>query len=182
MTLFERAFARTVGLEGDFSNNKNDAGGATRYGITEAVARAHGYLGDMRELPFSLAQQIAKLQYWDPLRLDDVGALYESIASELFDTSYNCGTGTAAQFLQRSLNAFNHRAQDYPDVAVDGAIGPATIAALNAYAAKRGAEGELVLHRAIESLKGARYITITEGRPALEDFCYGWILNRLGLA
>lgn len=179
--VFDRAFARTIGIEGGFSNNANDAGGATRWGITEAVARAHGYTGDMRELPLTLAKQIAKLEYWDKFRGDDVGAVYDQVALELFDTAYNCGAGTAGQFLQRSLNAFNHQAKDYPDVPVDGAAGPATIAALQAFASKRGAEGGKVLLRAIECLKGARYIAIAEKDPKQETFVYGWILNRVAL-
>lgn len=29
----------------------SDKGGPTRWGITQTIARAHGYTGDMRELP-----------------------------------------------------------------------------------------------------------------------------------
>ena len=34
-------------MEGNFSNNGKDKGGLTHWGITEAVARAHGYSGSM---------------------------------------------------------------------------------------------------------------------------------------
>ena len=37
--------------EGGYANHPADKGGATCFGITEAVARAHGYTGGMRDLP-----------------------------------------------------------------------------------------------------------------------------------
>jgi hypothetical protein len=45
---------------------------------------------------------------------------------------------------------------------------------------KRGAPGEQVLLKAIEALQGARYIKLTEQRPANEAFLYGWLANRIG--
>ena len=40
-----------IGREGGYSNHPADKGGATRWGVTEAVARAHGFRGDMRAFP-----------------------------------------------------------------------------------------------------------------------------------
>ena len=51
---------------------------------------------------------------------------------ELFDTGVNMGPNVASAFLQRALNALNRGARDYPDLAVDGRIGAATLAAIEA--------------------------------------------------
>ena len=36
---------------GAYTNDPGDSGGPTRWGITEKVAKANGYTGDMRDLP-----------------------------------------------------------------------------------------------------------------------------------
>lgn len=176
---FERAFAATIGHEGDFSNDPADSGGATRFGITEAVARANGYFGPMRELPFDTATRIAKAQYWDALNLDAVASSSAPIAAELFDTAYNMGVGRAGRFLQRALNALNRRGADYPDMAVDGIVGPMTLAALRAYLARRGPEGETVLLRALNGQQCVAYLELVERREKDETFVFGWLRARV---
>ena len=101
------------------------------------------------------------------------------VAAELFDTGVNMGAGVAASFLQRALNALNRGAADWPDVAVDGRVGPATLAALDRFLRTRPA-GETVLVRALEALQGERYVALAERRPANEAFLYGWLANRIG--
>lgn len=179
MNLFDKCFDELLGVEGKYSNRASDSGGATKYGITERVARANGYTGDMRELTEAQARAIAKSQYWDTMRLDAVGALAPSVAREMMDTGYNMGIGVAGKYLQRALNVFNMRGAFYPDAAVDGLVGPLTIANLRAYMAKRGAAGEVVLLRALNSQQGAAYINLADARPKDEDYVYGWLLNRV---
>lgn len=174
---YDSAWAHTVGVEGDFSNNAADKGGATRFGITERVARANGYEGDMRALPFATAKQIGKTQYWDVLNLDAINALSPGIAAEMFDTAYN--GGEPGQWLQRCLNVFNRGAALYPDMKVDGRIGPMTVKALKDYLGNRGKEGEIVMLAALNALQGARFIGIGEANPSQEAFEYGWFLNRI---
>lgn len=176
---FDRAIAHTVGVEGDYSNHPSDSGGATRFGITERVARAFGYMGEMHELPFSVAVDIYRINYWRLLNLDNVAALSEAVALELFDTAVNTKQGFATHTLQRCLNVFNREQADYPDIEVDGLIGGDTLASLTAYLAKRGMEGEAVLVEALNSLQGVYYIGLSEARPKDEAFTYGWFKNRV---
>lgn len=179
MDAFAEAFENVIGIEGGYTDDPKDSGGATRYGITERVARAHGYVGDMRNLPLGTAQAIYRAQYWDLLRLDEIARFSRRIAHELFDTAVNMGVGVAGGFLQRSLNAFNRNAADYPDVTVDNVIGPMTVSALRRLLAIRGGDGETVILRALNSLQGARYIELAESRPKDESFAYGWMLRRV---
>lgn len=179
MTAFDRALARTVGAEGDYSNDPKDSGGATRYGITEATARAYGYNGDMRALPFATAKEIYRTQWWKLMRLDSVASLSEPIALEMFDTGVNRSQAFAVQSLQRALNALNREQADYADITADGVMGALSLFSLGQFLAKRGHDGEVVLLRALNCLQGASYINIAEQRPKDEAFVYGWLLNRV---
>jgi lysozyme family protein len=169
-----------IGREGGYSNHPADKGGATRWGVTEAVARAHGYRGSMRSYPREEAVAVYRRIYWLRPGFDRVAEHAPLVAAELFDTGVNMGPGVAVGFLQRALNALNRGASDYADLAVDRSIGGRTIEALRAFIARRGAAGEKVLLKAIEALQGERYMRLAEERPANEAFLYGWLANRLG--
>jgi len=169
--------------EGGFVDHPADRGGATNYGITEAVARAHGYAGPMALLPRSEAEAIYRRLYWSRPRFNQVATRSSRIAAELFDTGANMGPGVAATFLQRALTALNRNGKDYPDLVPDGRVGPLTLSALDRFLTVRGRErGETVLMRALEALQGERYLRLAEKRPANEAFLYGWLANRLGNA
>lgn len=176
---FLEAWIATGKDEGGYSDNPNDKGGKTNHGITEFVARAHGWTGSMRELPQEVAREIAKTQYWDCMDLDHVAMLSKSIAMELFDTGFNAGQATVVKFLQRFLNVANRMQKDFPDILVDGLMGKVTISALRAYLDRRASKGELVALRALNCLQGAYYIEIAEKREANEEFVFGWFANRI---
>jgi lysozyme family protein len=176
----EELIEEVIGREGGYSNHPADRGGPTRWGVTEAVARAHGYDGDMRAYPRQEAVAVYRRIYWLRPGFDRVAEIAPRIAAELFDTGVNMGPEVAAGFLQRALNALNRGAADYDDVPVDRRVGAATLAALGGFMARRGAAGEAVLLKAVEALQGERYLRLAEQRPANEAFLYGWLANRLG--
>lgn len=170
-----------IDREGGYSNHPADRGGPTCFGITEAVARAHGYGGAMRHLPRGEAEAIYRRLYWLRPRFDQVATRCPRLAAELFDTGANMGPAVAATFLQRALTALNRSGRDYPDLVPDGRIGETSLAALDRFLAVRGTSGgETVLLRAMEALQGERYLRLAERRPANEAFLYGWLANRIG--
>jgi len=112
---FNQAFEALLGHEGGFSDNPRDPGGKTRYGVTEAVARANGYTGDMKDLPLDFAKQIYQKLYWAAIRADD---LPEALKFDVFDAAVNSGPVQATKWLQLALG-----------VDPDGVIGRVTLGA-----------------------------------------------------
>jgi lysozyme family protein len=165
--------------EGGYVANPADRRGPTHFAITEAVARANGYMGDMRRLPQETAADIYERLYWTKPGLDRIGALAPKLAAELFETGVNMGPAAALAFLRRTLNALNRGASDYPDIAPSGLADAAFIGALTAFLKKRGPAGQTVLLKALDALQRARYVALAEARPADEAFLYGSLANRL---
>jgi len=169
-----------IAREGGYVANPADRGGPTRFGITQAVARANGYAGDMARLPRETAAGIYRRLYWLRPGLDRIARIAPKLAAELLDTGVNMGPQTALGFLRRALNALNRGAADYPDIAATGLVDAALFGALVAFLKRRGAGAEAVLLKALDALQGARYLALAEARPANEAFLYGWLANRLG--
>ena len=168
-----------IAREGGYVDHPADRGGPTNWGITEQVARAFGYHGRMQDMPRSLAKSIYLERYWEAPKFNLINEHSAPVAEELLDTGVNMGTGVAARFLQRALNVLNAEGKHYPDIAVDGAIGRVTIAALRAYLGARGKDGHVVLLRALNAQQAVRYIELAEARPSQEAFVHGWLLHRV---
>jgi lysozyme family protein len=179
VTYRHQIIRKTLGIEGGYADHKSDRGGKTRYGITEAVARRHGYTGQMRDLPLSTAISIYEADYWFTLRLDQVELVSPLLAEELFDTGVNMGPGVAGKFLQRALNALSQRFALYGRLRVDGMVGVATLAALRKYLSHRGANGVRVLISLLDAQQGERYLILAERDETQQDFMHGWAEHRL---
>lgn len=180
MTNVTRLLQKLIDREGGYTNHPADRGGPTNWGITEVVARKNGYAGDMRTLPRAEAERIYRSCYWEKPGFAVLDPIAPTITAELFDAGVNMGPMEATRFLQRALNAFNRNQCDYDDIQIDGNLGSATRGALSAFVAKRGRDGEAVLLKAMQALRGEHYIALAENRPANEAFVYGWLSNRVG--
>jgi len=169
-----------VGREGGYSNNPDDKGGETIWGITAAVARAFGYTGSMQLMPKETAMGIYRERFWLQPHFDQIAMIDPNIAEELLDTGVNMGPATAGKFLQRALNALNQDQKLYPNLTVDGGIGKMTIAALKTFLQVRGSDGKTVLLRMLNAQQSVRYMEIAEANVSQESFEFGWQLNRIG--
>lgn len=116
---FDTAVEKVLVHEGGYADLSalGDTGGKTRYGITEAVARAAGYRGDMKELPLDLAKRIYRHEFWDAVRADELPIGLRYI---VFDAAVNSGVGQSIKWLQRAAG-----------VDADGIFGPKTLKAVN---------------------------------------------------
>jgi lysozyme family protein len=163
-----------IGREGGYTNNPADKGGETFWGITEYTARAYGYKDAMHFMSRAQAAAIYKSRYWIAPKFDQVEAIDSSLAEKLLDIGVNMGQATGVKFLQRALNVLNQQGKTYPDMTVDGGIGPMTLAAINALYALRGSEGRRVLLAMVAAQQSVRYIEIAEANPSQEVFEFGW--------
>lgn len=180
MSIQEEVIDHILFVEGEeHTEDPDDSGGSSKWGITEKVARKEGYVHAMKDLPRSVAYAIYADKYWHAINLDSIEIRSKLIVREMADTAVNLGTTRAATFLQECLNAFNNKESYYADIIVDGDIGKATLAAYDAFITKRGKDGEIVLHRALNSLQGAFYIDLSQRRQKDEKYVYGWFLNRV---
>ena len=126
MKLKNDLIAEIIEIEGGYVNHPADRGGPTKYGITEKVARAFGYQGDMEVLPKSEAIEIYDKNYWQRLGLDGIND--PELCFYIFDFGVNSGTRTAGLLLQKIFNELSGG-----NLTEDGIIGPVTQAAINNY-------------------------------------------------
>lgn len=151
-----------VEIEGGdkYTNDPVDPGGATRWGVTERVARAHGYQGDMKDYPRADAEGVYEASYWTPIQGHK---LPFPLALMTFDAAVNMGVDKASRMLQAALRTVQ-----------DGKVGDATLRiAIRAAGAKDDLDGALHLF-AEERVK----LYLTRNNAAEERFERGWI-NRV---
>lgn len=179
--------ADKIGVEGNYVNNKDDRGGATKYGVTQRTAdgyradlmRLFKWSGDVKDFTIDMAFYVYDKEFWAKMRLDDVIKRCPQLADKMFDIGINTGWNTAAQWLQTILNVMNLKKKYYPDLAVDGNLGPVSIAALDACVKARGAK--LTYWTILKGLickQGSFYIDISAKREDNETFTVGW-MNRI---
>lgn len=112
MSDFNRALKILLEQEGGYSDHPADKGGKTMYGITERVAREHGYHGPMVALPLATASMIYHAEYWQAVKAEDMPW---PLSMYVFDCAVNQGPGVAVRLLQAAL-----------DTIQDGVFGPTT--------------------------------------------------------
>lgn len=132
--------------EGGYSDNANDPGGPTNFGITLATLKA--YDGDqnltadaVKALTPEIAKEIYRTAYWNRMQC---GSLPPGLDLEVFDFGVNAGPSEAVKMLQKIVG-----------VTQDGSIGPITLAALGQLKPKdvigRYSDARLAFYKALNS-------------------------------
>lgn len=166
-----------ISREGGFVNDPADPGGATNHGVTlgtlKALARdvtgdGRVGVGDVRALTCDDAVEIFLSQYFDRPGLS---RLPEALQPAVFDMYVNAGM-MAVKLLQRVLRTAGHGLRD------DGTIGPATLTAARAEAAK----GVQALVDRYGVARREFYYGLADARPASRKYACrrdggkgGWI-------
>lgn len=193
---FKKAYDLTIIREGGYSYHMRDLGGETWKGVSrrnwpqwegwEIIDQSRKNAG--RYFPACLyydaeleilTHQFYRNQFWDALNLDQIPDA--EISSEIFDTAVNQGIRQSARYLQQALNMLNSNELHYPELKVDGSIGPKTLDAYNQFMLtarmpSRTKERNIkVLLKALNGLQFMRYVEIITNNEAQEVFFYGWV-------
>lgn len=159
--IFERALDHVLEMEGGYTDDPQDPGGPTNYGITLAVfaawrrvklsdANRISLIRDLKRIDQATVREIYRRRYWETAHCAELPA---AIAFMHFDAAVNHGFGTAIRFLQEAVGT-----------EVDGEVGPETRAA----AARAPIEGTLTTYAAIRK---RRYRAL----PHFWRFGRGWL-------
>jgi len=157
--VFNKAWAHVAKWEGGHVNNQYDRGGETKYGISQ---RQYPNI-DIKNLTEQEAKNIAYKDYWSVLHCGLLAS--EDLAIEMFDFGFNSGTRRAALVLQRALNLLGSI------IAIDGDLGPDTIAAANYFSYTY----EKALLNAVRGYEFLFYKDIVIKNPSQKPFIRGWL-------
>jgi lysozyme family protein len=164
-TNYDLAFEDVIGVEGGFSNHKDDRGGATNFGITIKTLsnwrNRRCTVQDVKDLKIDEAKRIYKTFYWNPMKLDAVPHLL--IQTLLFDQGVNRGTGTAVRELQAVISQMTGQ-----NLKLDGDLGKNTLLAMASL-------DQLELAKEYVFDAQDDYISIMKKDPKQISFIAGWI-------
>lgn len=178
LTALAAVLANVYHHEGGYVNNPADHGGATRYGVTERVARQSGYLGDMRDFPQNCygegvvcADAIYVRDYIAGPGFAPLLEIEPVIADKLVDIAVNMGQARPGPWLQTSLNA------SVPtQLKVDGRVGPATIGAYRQLQQRVGkVRACTITFTALATAQETFYRSLARRQPSQQIFLNGWV-------
>jgi lysozyme family protein len=175
MADFKTALALILKNEGGYGFDKDDPGGETYKGIARNMngkwpgwvtidllkrdSKFPNTLENNTALQDSVAQ-FYEANYWNKVQGDTITS--QLVANSIFDFAVNAGVGTSSSLAQLVVGA-----------KADGVIGPASVAAINAF------DAELFL-ASFTIAKISRYISIIEKRPLSRKYFYGWVRRAVG--
>lgn len=185
MAEFAKAFEKTMGHEGGYVHDPDDAGGETYRGVArryhpdwsgwpqiDAAKTNPDFPQSLRtnETLQEAVRSFYKQHFWNSFWGDH--QTNQGIAEELFDTSVNMGTHRGVLFLQKALNILNRNQRDYPDMVEDGDYGPTTHRLLATHL-QQNKDG--YLFKVMNLLQGNHYLNYMKNSPVQEKYARGWL-------
>lgn len=162
MDRFKKFLDYIFEVEGGYTDDENDRGGKTTWGITEEEAREFGYTGDMRNLTKDFAKNIYLKKYYLGNKLDKVKN--DKVALSIFDWAVNSG-GKGIKKAQIVANKFG------ANLIIDGIIGKKTLEAINAI-------DPAAFLKEYHEMQRTFYKNLAARDSSQEGFLKGW-LNRV---
>lgn len=156
--------------EGGFSNHPHDRGGVTKYGISlrflenmpdgdvnqDSVINSADITGITRDQAIDFYRR----KFWNKYRYGLI--MDASIATKIFDFAVNMGPTQAHRLTQYAILACGH------NLAVDGRLGPKTLALLNTV-------NRDVFLAALRAEAAAFYRAVADRNPSQKVFLNGWL-------
>ena len=163
MDRFKKFLDYIFEVEGGYTNDENDRGGATNFGITHYDAKKYlGYTGDMRNFKKSDAEKIYEKVYYRGNHIDKITD--DRVALSIFDWTVNSG-GKGIKKAQIVANKFG------ANLVIDGIVGNKTLEAINAI------DPKMFLNEYHE-MQRSFYKNLAARDSSQEVFLKGW-LNRV---
>lgn len=155
--------------EGGLTNDPNDPGGITNWGISlrfllDVEPTQHPSASTIQTMTKEQAIQIYKQFWWDKYNYEMFD--YQLIVEKVFDLAVNMGNREATKLLQRSINHVHPAAE----LVIDGLLGRNTFQFSNRVDPPS-------LRQQLRQYAKDRYIEIATHNPDMERFLKGW-LNR----
>ena len=176
---FDKAVEAVLEHEGGYTNNINDNGGATAYGISLRFLKDYTNINpkefymfdidsdgdidaaDIQGLTLEGVKYLYKKEFWNKYNYDRITNYL--VARKVFDLSVNMGGAQANKLLQRAVRAANGVVLDD-----DGILGPKSFAQIN------NADAPALL-AALRSEAAGFYRGLIRADSKLKDFEKGWM-------
>lgn len=174
MGTYDQAIQVVLMHEGGWVDNPADPGAETNWGISTLIIKREnisaqelgidpvtmfqpGYLKPMK---VDAAKEIYKRLFWDKYGYD--GLHDWRVATKIFDCGVNCGPSRAHVMAQKAVNALKG------NLVVDGALGPASMAAINALSPESFLD-------AMVGQMDAYYQDVVKNHPSEAIFLKNWL-------
>lgn len=167
---FELAIPFILKHEGGMSNDKNDPGGLTNYGISLRYLKSEkmdlnrdGKFDekDIKSLTIEEAKKVYLDKWWNKYKYYKIKN--QQVATKVFDMSVNLGPDRAHKILKKAINAIV-----IEDIPVDGRLDSSTINTINTLPS-------IHLLMVLRELQKEFYINLTISHPRLLVFLKGWV-------